>query len=291
MPDPIHLVPLAEIDNAALTRDRTGLDPEPLAELRDSILASGLRIPVELFPLPAPRGPYRFGIVSGFRRIASFRALSDHGLKGYDAIPAFLRQPSDRAAALAAMVEENEIRADLSPWERGRIAWLARDQGVFPTIEDAVERLYPAADAMKRSRLRTVARLAEALDGYLTAPERLSLRQLLRLANACRNGFTAMVQTALEQSSLKTPDHQWKLLEPILTESERALVTGPDTDPVPDASSRGRPRRVVRLGSRAIVIRREIARDGYLLRFTGRDATSALLDEVLDAIERMFSPG
>ena len=189
------------------------------------------------------------------------------------------------------MVEENEIRADLSPWERGRIAWVARDQGVFPTIEDAVERLYPAADAMKRSRLRTIARLAEALDGCLTAPERLSLRQLLRLANACRNGFTAIVRTALEQSSLKTPDHQWKLLEPILIESERSLVTGPDTDPVPDASSRRRPRRVVRLGSRAIVIRREIARDGYLLRFTGRDATSALLDEVLDAIERMFSPG
>ena len=34
-----------------------------------------------------------------------------------------------------------------------------------------------------------------------------------------------------------------------------------------------------------------MARDGYVLRFTGKDATSALLDLVLDEIERCFSPG
>ena len=36
MPNPIHLVPLAEIDDAALPRDRTGLDPDALRELRES---------------------------------------------------------------------------------------------------------------------------------------------------------------------------------------------------------------------------------------------------------------
>ena len=51
MADTIELVPLAEIDDAALPRDRTALQAEPLRELRDSILKSGLRQPVELFPL------------------------------------------------------------------------------------------------------------------------------------------------------------------------------------------------------------------------------------------------
>jgi ParB family chromosome partitioning protein len=108
----IHLIPLTEIDDAALPRDRTGLDPEPLRELRDSIVASGLRMPVELFPLAHPHGDVRYGIVSGFRRITAFRELhATWGLKDYAAIPAFLREPPDRAAVIAAMVEENAVRA------------------------------------------------------------------------------------------------------------------------------------------------------------------------------------
>jgi hypothetical protein len=34
-----------------------------------------------------------------------------------------------------------------------------------------------------------------------------------------------------------------------------------------------------------------MTRDGWLLRFTGREATGPLLDAVLDEIERMFGPG
>jgi hypothetical protein len=36
-------------------------------------------------------------------------------------------------------------------------------------------------------------------------------------------------------------------------------------------------------------VRREIARDGYVLRFTGKEATNAMIDTVLDNIERMYS--
>jgi len=65
------------------------------------------------------------------------------------------------------MVEENEIRAALSPWERGRIALLAHRQEVFGTIEEAVARLYPAAPRMKRARL---ARCGVRRDRRLFAP-------------------------------------------------------------------------------------------------------------------------
>ena len=95
-------------------------------------------MPIEVYALPEPRGPHRYGLLSGFRRLAVFRDL-DAGwqLPGYATIPAFLRTPADRAEALTAMVEENAIRADLSPWEQARIAVLARDAEVFPTIEEA----------------------------------------------------------------------------------------------------------------------------------------------------------
>ncbi len=57
MPTPdqtVHLIPLTQIDAGALSRDRTGLDQEPLTELEGSISASGLRQPIEIFPLATP---------------------------------------------------------------------------------------------------------------------------------------------------------------------------------------------------------------------------------------------
>ena len=288
MPDStstIHQIPLAEIDDNALTRDRSGLGEDALTELKASIAASGLRQPVELFALSDPRPPHRYGLLSGLRRLAAFRDLHElTGQERYAAIPAFLRAPGTMAEALSAMVEENEIRESLSPWERGRIAWLAHRQGVFPTIEEAVARLYPAANAVKRTRLRAIAHLAEELDGHLTAPERLSLRQCLRLSAALNAGFGEAIRTALEESSLTDPRTQWDLLLPLLTEAERQPAE-------PAAPERpGRPRRVSR-PRETLTIRREMTRDGWCLHFTGREATCALLDEVFDEIERVFGPG
>ncbi len=164
------------------------------------------------------------------------------------------------------------------------------DQVQLIPLDEIDDRLYPAADQTKRSRLRSVARLTVSLEGYLTDPEKYSLRQLLRIATAARNGFTTLIQTALEQSSRKLHERQWELLQPILMESERFTRTDPDTEPDPDSASRGRPRRILRLQSRRIIIRREMAKDGYVLRVTGKDATCALLDLVLDEIERCFAP-
>ena len=290
MPEPIHLIPLAEIDDGALPRDRTALDPEALRELRDSIAKSGLRMPVELFALAEPRGDLRYGIVSGFRRIAAFREMHTvWGIADYAGIPAFVRRPADDAAAFAAMVEENAVRADLSPWERSRIAVLARDEGLFPTIEEAVERLYPTASAMKRSRLRGIARVVEALDGTLADPERLSERKALRLAEAVRRGFAEIIEEALRASRLRDADSQWRIILPYLAESERIDADAPEPDPSLPITRR-RPRRLARPKA-GLVIRRERTQEGWCLHFTGREATSALMDLALDEIEKMYSPG
>jgi ParB family chromosome partitioning protein len=285
LPDLIR-APLDAIDPGALPRDRTGLDPEPLAELEASIAATGLRQPIELFPLAEPEadGP-RYGLLTGYRRFTAVSAL--HARTGdprFAAIPAFLRPAGDLAASLAAMVEENEIRANLSPFERGLVPVRARELGLFASIEEAVAALHPHAPAYKRSRLRTLAEFAEAVDGYLTAPERLSQAQCLRIARAISCGFGELLRVALEESRLTDAAHQWALIEPILMESE-------ENERRPEPSSRpGRPRRILRPRG-GLTIRRERTREGWSLHFTGRQATGMMMDTVLDEIERMYAPG
>jgi hypothetical protein len=93
MPDTVRPIPLAEIDAAALTRDRTGLDPEPRAELQLSLATSGLRQPIEVFPLAEPSGPHRYGLLSGYRRLLAFRSLhAETGQDRWAAVPAWRKK-------------------------------------------------------------------------------------------------------------------------------------------------------------------------------------------------------
>ncbi len=173
MTAPLHTIPLDAIAADALTRDRTRPDPAALEELRASILATGLRMPIEVYRLPTPDDGRRFGLISGFRRLAAFRALRDEVFDGtrFTEIPAFVREPRDVTEALTAMVEENCIRAEVSPWEQALVAVTARNLAVFDTVDAAIDALYANLNRDKRRRLRTIAHLAEELEGTLTAPE------------------------------------------------------------------------------------------------------------------------
>lgn len=286
MADKVELVPLDDIDDGAVPRERTGLDGAAFEELKTSILLSGLRMPVELCPI---EGGGRFGIVSGYRRVTAFRALREMGIGRFEAIPAFVRPARGLAETLAAMVEENAVRADLSPWEQGRIALVARDLGAYATIEAAVEGLYPAAEKSKRSRLRALARLVEGFDGVMAAPERLSWRQALRLADAVRDGYGEAMAVALEQAGLKDPETQWALLAPYLDEAEKFRAEKVGAAPSAAGGGRRRPIRLARPRA-GLVIRREMTPDGWRLHFTGREARSALMDRVIEEIEHLLGP-
>jgi len=285
-PNTISLIPLDQIDQAALTRDRSVLDQAALDELAASIRQSGLRLPVELFDLDPPRPPLRFGLISGYRRLHVFRELSaELGDDRFSAIPAIIRPRGSLAQAMAEMIEENTIRAELSAWEQGRIALIARNQDLFPSIEEAVEGLYPRAGRNKRSRLRALARLVERLEGHLTEPERLSLRQCLRLAAAIERGYGEVIYTALTESRMKDADSQWHLIRPILAEAEDPGAKAP---PLQNPGRRPRRPRLVSRPRHSLTIRRERTSDGYCLHFTGREARGALIDDILDEIERKF---
>ena len=269
-------IPTALIDADALPRDRTRLDPAALTDLRLSIATHGLRTPIEVFATPDG-----YALISGLRRLTATRAL--HTLTGnpaYAQIEATLRTPATLTEALTLMVEENEVRADLSPWEKGRILVACCDQALFPTIDAAIQALHPNANASQRHRLRTLASVVEALEGALTQPETLSFRQMARLHAALRPDFAPVIMAALAEIPTASAPDQWQHLLPILDEAEAAL-----RDPNPP--NPGRPRRLL-TPRKGLTIRRERTARGWTLHFSGPEATGMMMETVMDEVERMY---
>lgn len=275
----IRHIPLDAIDDYALLRDRTHLDPEALAELQASIRLHGLRLPIELIPNDSAESDRPYALLSGLRRLTAWRALAEDS--GETAIPAIVREAMEPARALAAVIEENEMRQPLSPWERGRIVLMAHERDYFDTVEASARALFPTASRAGLSRLRGIARVVEALEDLAAEPERWSLRQCLRLASAIRAGFGPVMRAALEEGEGAPRDMQWRLLAPYLEEAE-ALPE--DAKPIAH-----RPRRLMK-PRQGLVLRREKTRAGWALHLSGADATDMLTDRVFDEVERLLRP-
>lgn len=270
-------IPLTQIDETALPRDRSVLDEGALTELQTSIAVNGLRQPIEVFATDTG-----YGLISGYRRLAAVQALYKlTNDEKYATISATLRTPADHAAALHAMVEENDIRADISPWDQARVAVSAVPHA-FETIDAAIHTLYRNAARQRRARIRTIADVVENYAHLLTAPETLSMRRLERLAAATRSGFDRLIEHALTQTKTQSVQGQWAILDNVLREAEAEARSSEPEDPRP-----GRPRR--NMQPRAdLHIRREMTRDGWSLRFTGREATGPFMEEIMDYIEQNF---
>lgn len=263
----VQMVPVAAVDRDYLRRDRMGLDAEEMAELISSIETNGLRSPIEV----VPQGD-GFGLVSGYRRLEAFVRL------GIEEIPAFVRIGQEGADAYVSMIEENELRADLSPYERGRIAVLVAGQGVFGSVEEAVDALFAAASRAKRSKVRSFAAVHEALGDMLSFPSFISERLGLKLATALRNGGQVALRSALAVKVPATANEEINFLESAL----RALE---DAEPEKDLARGGRPKEVVKFDGGKIArggrISAELGAKGLRIDLKGcdleADETEALL--------------
>lgn len=275
-------LPLDTILTDALPRDRSTTDEDAMQALIQSVAATGLRQPIEVWELSTPRDGCTHGLISGHRRLTAVRRLRDlQGGRTHTHIDAFLRQPASVADAMAQMIAENELRADLSPWEKGRILVDAVAEGIFDTLDAAVKGLHPHLNDMARSRLRALAQVADTFYDDLRGPEILSQRQLLRIATAIRADFTGLIVTALQECDNKSPERQWRLIEPIVAEAEEWLRN-------PDPITRpGRPLRVLRPRS-GLTIRREKTPEGWSIHFTGPEAHGFLATSVMEEIERQY---
>ncbi|MBO9447471.1 ParB N-terminal domain-containing protein [Ruegeria sp. R14_0] len=202
-----EMLPLDQIDAEYIRRDRMVEDEEAMAELLESLRVHGLRTPIEV-----TRNGEGFGLISGFRRLDAFRRLAQTDQR-FLSIPAFVREAGSGQGAYVSMVEENELRSNLSPYERGRIAVLAVGQGIFDSTEAAVDVLFAAASKAKRSKVRSFAMVHEALGDLLQHPVALSEKAGLKLAAALRGGAQTKLREALAEADVFDPKTEWAVLE------------------------------------------------------------------------------
>ncbi len=284
-------IPLDQIQPDAMIRDRTVLIAEEMAELQDSIALNGLRLPIEVFALPDPQpdGP-RYGVLSGYRRFKAMQHLFDlTELEKYATIRAILRDPDQMGGAFAAMIEENEIRASLSHFERGRIVVIAVKQGSFINVEEAVNALFPSASKAKRSKIRSFALIFEELGDMLTFPETLKEKEGLRLAQALRGGGEARLREVLASDEPATAEQEAQLLSLALDEFEskpRDLRRG--GRPAAKLPPSGwQDNRTLHLSS-GITLQRDEDSHGHLIRLSGKGLSTDLIDSVMVELQNLL---
>lgn len=198
----IQALPLEAVDETYLVRDRiTGdINSDDMDALIESIKDRGQQTAIEVTELP--NGTY--GLISGWRRLQALRTLAEKH-NGVGSVLAIVRLPEDMPAAYQAMVDENEIRAGLSFYERARIVVKARDGGVFNSTKGALTRLFGAAPRAKRSKINSFVAVVDALDATLRFPTALTERQGLAMAKALETdaGFAQRLKDAAHANSPK----------------------------------------------------------------------------------------
>lgn len=283
-------LPLEAIDADAMIRDRSMLDQSELTELQISISMNGLRLPIEVFEIQG-QGGKKYGLLSGYRRYRAVQNL--HTLRGpqdqsFATIRAILRRPQADADRFAAMVEENEVRATLSHYERGRIAVIAAQQGAYANTEAAVEAMFPVASKAKRSKIRSFALIFEELGDLLSFAETIKERDGLKLATALRSGGEARIREVLGTGQGVDPASEWALLEAAIAEM----------DELPKVNKGGRPRiNVPKPGwhgadvlhlSNGIKLRKESDSDGFIIHLSGRHLDAELMDSLMEEIRHLL---
>lgn len=286
----ILLLPLDQIDEDAMIRDRTQLDPSEMDELIHSIEAHGLRLPIEVFRRETSDTNSRpFGLLSGYRRLRAVREIASRAGQAAPAIHAIERDPDALGGAFAAMVEENEIRANLSHFERGRIAVVAAQQGVFTGTEEGVNSLFAAASKAKRSKIRAFALIFEELGDMLIFPERLKERDGLRLAAALRAGAEADLRESLAHQTFQNADEEWQALDAIITGREARTTKDPARGgrPKSSASTSGW-RGDTRVLSSGVTLQHVSDTQGHMIRIQGGSVDAELIESAIEHLAYLF---
>ncbi|WP_265501135.1 ParB/RepB/Spo0J family partition protein [Paracoccus beibuensis] len=207
-------LPLEAVEAQHLTRDRLAFDPEDMEALVASIRDRGQQTPIEVVQLDKGR----YGLISGARRLAALRQLHGDSQTQFARVKALLRPLSTAPDAYLAMVEENEIRSDLSFYERGRLAHEAARLGVFDSPAAAVKALFVHVSASKRSKILNFVALHEALGDALRFPEAIPEKLGLPLVKAIERDDTLArrIVDQLSQANPQSPAEERILLDKAL---------------------------------------------------------------------------
>ena len=205
----VRRIALDWIEANHLNRDRMVLDPEEMEVLKTSLAARGQQTPIEVLQLPSNR----FGLISGLRRLEALKSL------GQTEVLAFVRKPQSAGASYVAMVEENEVRAGLSFYERANIAVQAVGAGVYPTPQMAVKSLFASVTPAKRSKILRFVVVRQHLGHALAFPAAIPEKLGLALAGALEadKAFGPRLKDALRKSPPVDAVAERKILDRALT--------------------------------------------------------------------------
>lgn len=220
-------LPLDQIIVDHLVRDRLAVDAIEMQTLKTSLRSRGQQTPIEVMQL----GDGRYGLISGWRRCQALSEIAQEDHADEPTVLALLRRPEEASDAYLAMVEENEIRVDLSYFERARIVAKAVEEGVYGSERTALQMLFHSASRAKRSKIGSFLPVVRALDGALRFPQGLSERLGLSLAQAMNEdpGFVVRIRTQLAAVEAETLEAETALLSKALAAHNQSLKTGPKT--------------------------------------------------------------
>ncbi|MBV1864962.1 MAG: chromosome partitioning protein ParB, partial [Rhodobacteraceae bacterium] len=186
--------------------------------------------------------------------------------------------------AYVAMVEENEIRANLSHYERGRLAAVAAGQGVFESVQAAVNELFASASKAKRSKIRSFAMIHESLGDLLAFPTDLSERAGLQLAASLRAMGAEPFRQALAQSVSGSAAEETQVLDAVMA-TEKA-----EKDPArggrPATVAAGQKLEALGLASGGVV-KADLFENGLTIRLTGQGLSPYEARQILERVRSM----
>ena len=228
-------LPLDQIEVDHLVRDRVVVDEAEMRTLMLSLRNRGQQTPIEVMQI----GDTRYGLISGWRRCKALELLAEQDHNYEPTVLALLRKPEEASDAYLAMVEENEIRVDLSYFERARIVSKSVEEGVFGMERTALQELFRSASRAKRSKIGSFLPVVRALDGHLRFPHALSERLGLSLAQALTEdaGFAVDLQARLAASDHDSAEAETNLLTNALKRKNQSLNRASESQPAPQKAA------------------------------------------------------
>ncbi|GHG97866.1 ParB/RepB/Spo0J family partition protein [Pseudodonghicola xiamenensis] len=293
----LERLPLWAIEATHLVRDRLVQDEDEMEALMASLEARGQQTPIEVMRLPAPQGGKTYGLISGWRRLTALNRLYDRTKDSrFGFARALVVDPDSASDAYVAMVEENEIRVNLSFYERARIASRAVEEGVYPDARAALRALYGSVSRSKRSKIGSFMALVEVLDPVLRHPTAISEKLGLALVKALEAdpGLEVRLAADLSAAACETPAEEIAILSAALTRPEPELASPAsvvsDAVSVPAAPARPRLRSTDDLpaaGERVTQpvgagVRLSFTADRNRIELTGPGVNAALMEALQD---------
>lgn len=219
----VKKLPLAAISVHHLSRDRLVLDEDEMEALVTSIATRGQQAPVEVVEV----APEKFGLISGLRRVEALSRL------GETHVLAFVKRPETSHDAYQAMIEENEIRSNLSFFERAQVALAATEQGVYPDARVAIRKLYANAPKAKRSKIAKFVTICETIGPALKFPTAIPEHLGFKLAKAIESDPLlvdrirgALFETAAEDAITERQVLEGLLKGPVLAPKKEKVAAG-----------------------------------------------------------------